>query len=341
MKRYIYICITLSALFYNLFADVDIKSGKLRLVIEDYDGTVFLYRRNNQGDYISLLDSKRYTVNSGFYVLSGKNVQKLTRSGGMHIKSSETGSGAQLVFTLKNKYSCTVLFSFFASDEKENDSVRIDVALENIGEERRLTGLRVFFDTWLGETSGKHFSTAVRDSIDSECFFTDMSRDRWIQSSNGDVSMRLLLWGEGITKIQTLAIANKDVLGIPVWAPRFVPERKFDSITSYNNSALSVFWEPKYLQPHEKTDIRFYIATDAKQSALPELQALQSPTGASADSLLYASPSSGKDPALEDAYIRFLIARVRELEANPDSVDREEILRLNAEIDAVLLRSGR
>jgi len=32
---------------------------------------------------------------------------------------------------------------------------------------------------------------------------------------------------------------------------------------------------------------------------------------------------------------------VRELEADPDSMNREEILKLNAEIDAVLLKSGR
>ena len=41
MKRYLIIA-ALVSVFSALSADVDIKSGTLRLVIEDYDGTVFL-----------------------------------------------------------------------------------------------------------------------------------------------------------------------------------------------------------------------------------------------------------------------------------------------------------
>lgn len=351
MKRYLIIA-ALVSVFSALSADVDIKSGTLRLVIEDYDGTVFLYRQNEQGSYVSLLDSKRYSVNSGLYVLYGKNVQKLSRSGGIRIASSATEDGARLTFSLKDKFECTVLFTFMASDGKENDSIRVDISLSNESGKRQLEGVRLFLDTWLGENSGRHFSTALHDSLAVEYFFTDMSREKWIQSSNGEVAMRLLLSGSGITKVQTLAVANKDVLGVPVWAPRFVPERKFDSIQSYNNSALSVAWEPVYLEPQAKTDICFFITTGSSRTLPANLKELRNKTGGTSYAGRFAlDPSLSiydtlvpyKNAAAEsdDEYIRSLIERVRELEADPDSMNREEILKLNAEIDAVLLKSGR
>ena len=71
-----------------VYADTEVSSGKLKLVIEDYDGTFFLYRKNAKGAYVSLLDSKRYSANSAFYALIDRSVQRLSRNGGVRIKSN-------------------------------------------------------------------------------------------------------------------------------------------------------------------------------------------------------------------------------------------------------------
>ena len=350
MKRFIFICALCISVCTLLYAKVDIYDGKLRLVIEDYDGNFYLYRKNLQGNYVSLLDSKRYSLNSGFYILYGKSVQKLMRSGDLSIFSEETASGARLTFVSEEKFICTIDFVFLASDGKESDSLRIDASVKNVSQESKLVGLKVFFDTILGENSGTHFSTALHGSISSECYFNDMSREQWIQSSNDNVALRFLFAGDNITPIQTLALANKDVLSVPVWAPVFVPDRKFDSLQSYNNSALCASWEPKYLTSGEELSVCFYITTGAGRLLPADYKTLRSGiTGTSsvsdkgADSL---SAFKSLPPPVDnirddtDAYIRFLIARVRELEENPAAASREEITRLQAEIDAVLLKAA-
>ena len=347
MKRILFCCFFLVSLCAVLCADVDTESGKLRLVIEDYDGSFFLYRKNVHGSYVSLLDAKRYSLNSGFYVLFEKNIQKLTRSGGVRIHSEKTEDGAKLVFAVKNRLVCKIDFTFFSSDGREIDSVRMDTSLLNIDDAPRLTGLKVVFDTWLGENSLRHFSTALRDSVTSECYFNDMSREQWIQSADGEVAMRLLLWGKDITKIQTAAIANKDVLAVPVWVPSLVPERKFDSIHSYNNSAVSVLWEPRRLNPEEELKVRFYITTAAGKRVPADIAVLKNPSLSHSvpdayadDSTSFAAPPPQPDRLQGDsaAYIRSLLLRIRELEADPSSASADEISKLNAEVDAALLK---
>lgn len=349
MKRLIIIFSVCLSVLTSVYANVKLDEGKLRLVIEDYDGTFYIYRKNTRGNYVSLLDSKRYGLNSGFYILYGKSVQKLMRSGDLSIFSEETASGACLTFTSADKFVCTVNFTFFASDAKEADSIRIDAAVRNTSEEEKLIGLKGFFDTWLGENSGRHFSTALRSSIASECYFTDMSREQWIQSSNDEVSVRFLFEGDTITPIQTLALANKDVLSVPVWSPAFVPNRKFDSLQSYNNSALSAAWTPRYLAPDEELSVCFYISTGAGRTLPSDYKTLRSGSSDSvvlSDALTAAASYKVLPEPVDnlrddiDAYIRFLIGRVRELEENPAAASREELAQLHAEIDALLLKAA-
>ena len=350
MKRFIIMCALCVSVFSALFAKVDVRDGKLRLVIEDYDGNFYLYRKNVRGNYVSLLDSKRYSLNSGFYVLYGKSVQKLMRSGGVSIASEQTSSGARLTFSCEEKFVCTVDFTFLASDGKETDSIRIDAGVKNISDDSRLLGLRVFFDTWLGENSGQHFSTALRSAVVSECYFNDMSREQWIQSSNDEVSLRFLFEGNKITPVQTLALANKDVLSVPVWAPVFVSDRKFDSLQSYNNSALSAAWEPRYLNHGEELKVVFYISTGAGRIHPADYKTLRAGSFDAGFALDKEGESMASFKALpppvdnirddDEAYIRFLIARVRELEADPSAANREQILKLTAEIDEVLLKAA-
>ena len=43
-----------------------------------------------------------------------------------------------------------------------------------------------------------------------------------------------------------------------------------------------------------------------------------------------------KEEQLDPAYIEALLAKIESLEAESTEIDREEILRLNAELDAIL-----
>jgi hypothetical protein len=337
-----------------VYADTEVSSGKLKLVIEDYDGTFFLYRKNAKGAYVSLLDSKRYSANSAFYALIDRSVQKLSRSGGVRIKSNALEQGAELNFTVQNKMACTIVFTFISDGVHDSEALCVDIRAQNTDDVQHLMGIKAVFDTWLGENSGVHFSTALQDSAAAEYYFTDMKNERWIQSANGEVALRLLFFGGDITKTQTVALANKDVLAVPVWAPVLVPQRKFDSIQSFNNSAVSAAWNPQYLDPNETLQIRFYITTGAGRIPPTDFENLY--RNFDNDAMKKYKPDAeniGSYPQLpferdrydltdeETAYIHSLLERIRVLEANPASAKPEEIIRLNAEIDAVLSKVKR
>ena len=54
--------------------------------------------------------------------------------------------------------------------------------------------------------------------------------------------------------IDFVAFANFSTLNTPAWEPNMQNYRTFDTILSYNNSAFSVNWIPKNLEPEKSFD---------------------------------------------------------------------------------------
>ena len=67
---------------------------------------------------------------------------------------------------------------------------------------------------------------------------------------------------------EVFSLANKDVFTLPGWIPSCGDGKPFDSVFSYNNSAVGLNWSPVKVNPEESFSVKFYIAlsTDGRPS---------------------------------------------------------------------------
>jgi len=155
------------------------------------------------------------------------------------------------------------------------DVLRVSAYLVNLGKKKQKFSFKGIFDTVLGEPSGSHFMTATKDFIDKELQFDSMDGEKWIRSSNGETSIQFLLKGKGIMPTHEVTLSNKDTLAKNSWVPSVKQDRSFNSVLSYNNSALCINWPEIELEKHDSKVITFYISvgTDSELPAGDEFLA--------------------------------------------------------------------
>ena len=271
---------------------------------------------------------------------------QLRRGSVSSISLVEKEQGVGLVFKVKEKLNVGVNFTFVPEvSRKGQAAIKVEVELENISSKSLNVALKGVFDTILGENAGVHFATVPYPYLSTEESFTNMSQLQWVRSSNGDESVQFLFDGNGISSPKMVAVANKDVLIGDRWIPTIKSGRTFNSVFSYNNSALCALWNTITLAPATKGSVTFYITVASKAKIPPTAQFLGE-KGANltgSDEILYTdsdgvvfSLGAVTDNMLNMQYINDLLNRIRMLEEAPANIDRNELLRLNAELDAIL-----
>ena len=127
------------------------------------------------------------------------------------------------------------------------------------------------------------------------------------------------------------------MLSLPLWHPVFVPARSFDSVTSYNNSALAVNWPKAVLESGAEMSVVFYIALSA-DGGVPKGDAYIAsfdktlPTDDKANALV--ADRAVPEWKLDKAYVDSLLQRIRAL--SDYDADADELAELNAELDTIL-----
>lgn len=283
-----------------------------------------------------------------FSVMLDDAIYQLRRGSVSSIRLLEEQNGAGLRLGIRNKLNVNMKFTFvpqFSGDGQ--GAVKVEIVMENISAETREVALKGVFDTLLGENSGVHFVTARFPYVSTESSFLDMEDLQWVRSSNGNESVQFLFDGNGITAPSMVALANKDLLTGEIWNPAIKPGRTFNTVFSYNNSAVCALWEPMVLTPSTSGTITFYITFASKAKIPPTAQFLGSKgslvNGDDYDKITYTDASGVvytvgdlTDTMLNRRYIEDLLNRIRKLEEDPEQIDRNELLRLNAELDAIL-----
>lgn len=283
-----------------------------------------------------------------FSLLLDDAVYRLRRDSVSSMRSTESDLGAGLVYRVKDKLNVSMNLSFLPQfSGVEQGLVKIEVELENISSSAVNVGLKGVFDTLLGENSGIHFVTARYPYVSTEETFTEMALLQWVRSTNGNESIQFLFDGNGISSPRLVALANKDVVTADGWIPNTKAGRTFNSVFSYNNSAVCALWNTMSLTPATKSSVTFYIALAAKSKVPPSAQFLgkKEGTGTSTDGdeIVYTDEDGVvytvgdiTDSMLNMRYINDLLDRIRRLEEDPENIDRNELLRLNGELDAIL-----
>ncbi|MBQ1794652.1 MAG: hypothetical protein II110_03100 [Treponema sp.] len=265
---------------YKKDSSFSVSEGKLKLSVKQGTGSFCIYAINEKGSEIPLLSAYDSFSSNHFGVRIGKHEYNLNRESGVVCQSRRTPYGAQLSYTIKKQGIVVIDFTFMPSDSSSTvaDVLRVSAYLVNLGKKKQTFSLKGMFDTVLGEPSGNHFMTATSDQIDKEVQFDSMNEEKWICSTNGETSVQFLLKGKGINPTHEVTLSNKDTLSKNSWVPSVKTSRSFNSVLSYNNSALCVNWPEIQLEKNDSKVITFYISvgTDSEAPAGDEfLSALE------------------------------------------------------------------
>lgn len=409
--------------------NIDARVGNVRYKIRGSSGNLQMIIYNSAGNPVSLFSSNDESTSSFYDLRIGKRIYRLNETAGVITGARKNDLGGQMVYIIPNKARLFVKYEHVKNDSGANaEIIKVSAVVMNKGKKTETFALKSVLDTVLGEKTGPHFSTAAEKAIDTERQFRNMKDVKWILSSDKKVSLQFMVSGADVTEPEVISMSNKDFSALPNWISVINSERNFDSVISYNNSALSFVWSGVELEPGASHTFCYYMALttdsvpadgekfiswyeekyghetvnnkysikgfeDAYQRALdkynagefkeayeivmdlwknPEnrnerLEELKKaiekvledsevpenlydydedlPPGAMEDDIQKQSPADNEpkfdlntltSDQLDSKYIQGLLDRINSLENDDGKIDRNEILRLNAELDAIM-----
>lgn len=265
MKKVPLLCIALALLLQSGYA-LELKDGRMRLVVEERTGRFALY-------YLSDVAQNRYTpflydqeLRTTYPTLSiDQKTYKLGDSSDFRV-SVRLDESADVRIEYRSSF-CVVMqtFTFISSQGSPmSDGVAIDFSIENLSQTDASFGLRMLYDTWLGEKSSAHFTASNLGPLSVETSI-DNVQDRWIRSFEGaasgeGTSLQVLLETPA-TRPDRLIAANWKRLNDTVWSFETNAYRNFTLLPySINDSALALYFDPRVLRPGATRMIRTVLS---------------------------------------------------------------------------------
>lgn len=344
---------------------IDVSLGCLRMSFRPKIGSfnIFVIDENNKEQ--SVFSTHNEFSASSFYLKCGKEIYKLNSASGVKTETLQTETGAVVKYTISNVAKVSVFFGFMKSDEQNDyDMIKISAEIENLGTRQKKFALKGVFDTVLGEKDLNHFFSSENVAINTEKLYRTMKDERWFVSKNDKYSMQFLLDGVDITPIECVLLGNKTTFDSNAWIPSLSIDKSFDSFVSYNDSEVCIIWPEVSILPNEKDSFVFYIAFAAngekpqgnyfigdkkeevvevkKEKPVVKKEVVKVPEEEKVKETKKEIPDVKFDVAtlsrekLSQEYVAGLMERIANLEDSGENVDREELLMLNAELDAIL-----
>ena len=369
------------------------KVDNIKMLLKGKIGSFQLYAVDSYGAEVPLLAGYDEFTSSFVSLLVDKKEYRLSDKIGIIIGAREKEDGAQLVYVVQDVARVLLDFTCIpATSDYAANVLRVDVFVENKGKETKNFGIKNVLDTYLGEHEHVHFTAGDGKFYNHEIQYRKMNKLKWIYSGNSKAGMQVLLEGADITSPEVLSLSNKDVLALPAWIPDLVEGRPFDSVFSYNNSAICMNWENLKIKPNEEKQITYYIAFTTKNQPLvgeeflkyfgqvggynpvsserknsgsrkisewTEDEVLSAESKANAvkaksskelpvekvdvvvadekkDSNVQVDEKSIEKEKLNYEYIQQLVDKINKLESSNSSIDKNELFRLNTELDIIL-----
>lgn len=339
---------------------IDVSLGCLRMSFRPKIGSFNIFVIDEDNKEQSVFSTHNEFSASSFYLKCGKEIYKLNSASGV-----KTETGAVVKYTISNIAKVSVFFDFMKSDEQNDyDMIKISAEIENLGTRQKKYALKGVFDTVLGEKDLNHFFSSTNDAINTEKEFRNVKAERWFVSKNDKYSMQFLLDGVDITPIECVLLGNKTTFDSNAWIPTLSIDKSFDSFVSYNDSEVCIIWPEVSILPNEKDSFVFYIAFAAngekpqgnyfigdkkeevvevkKEKPVVKKEVVKVPEEEKVKETKKEIPDVKFDVAtlsrekLSQEYVAGLMERIANLEDSGENVDREELLMLNAELDAIL-----
>lgn len=243
---------SLVALFLLLIVtplfSLTLEKGKIKLVLHESLGRYSLY-------YLEDVTRKRYEPlflaedprTSFVDVAINNSVITLGDLSGFDLETKETAKGAQFVWTSK-KLMITQDFEFIRSlSSSLPDGIKMSITLKNNSESTFETGVRILWDTMLGEEDD-HFLVKSMDrqvAVNRE-FHVDRNNMpfAWISGSTDTTAFMTMLSGN-VTLPQDVYFANWKRIEDVTWDYSYKEGRSFNKLPYYFNDSAAVHYYAK------------------------------------------------------------------------------------------------
>lgn len=371
--------------------DVDFKDGIIRLRGKPRLGTYNIGLLTENGKYVPVLSTRDEYTSSFFSLKVDKKIYKLSADANTMTMAKKTDTGIKLLYRIANVADVEIDFSSLNSIKNGDiDLIKVTATVTNLGPKKVQFALKSVLDTILGESTQYHFYNADDSAVKSEVMYRNVQDVKWVTSKNKNGQMLVFLTGADISPLEYVALANYSTLDIKNWEPEMLSYRAFDTVLSYNNSAIGLAWPAKNLRVEESVSFVYYIgfASEAEKpvctkyiwpngieqaveaanevvppvptkdevAKLPETAAIV-PEVPSTPAVETISPVTVINPVPEEPkivsnvkfdvskltkeqlspeYIQNLLDRISALEEDDTTINRDELLQLNAELDAIL-----
>ena len=362
------------------------RYGKIQIKTKSGIGSYTLAVLNEKDKPIPVVSTANEYVTNAFFLKTSKKIYNLVTDSSVRSAARRTTGGAMIMYEVPSVAQISVDLSCFSSDKKkESDMIKVTTTIKNISDRNEDFTFKAILDTVLGEAAAFHFYTWEDIPVKSEVLYRTLQNQKWFVSKNMNAAMQLFFSGADCTAPELVALANYSTLEKNSWEPDMLSYRVFDTVLSYNNSAVCAIWKPMKLAPMEAGKLVFYIALsgdgtpatgekfvyskefekaeeskedaeDKKNSAnglkvitpysvddevenisetsnVTEIDSLETP--AEIPTVDFYIKNMQKEH-LTPEYIQSLLDRIAALEEDSPSLNRQELLQLNAELDAIL-----
>lgn len=351
--------------------DISNKKGIVHFIVKPNLGTYNICVINEDSKSIPVLSTVDEFTSTSMYLKTGKRIYRLIAGNNVWTGVEKEENGITLTYNIENVAEVNVNLNYLkSSDDSDFDIVKTVVKITNKGSKKETFALKQIIDTVLGETNACHFYTSDEVPVKNEIMYRNPEPKDWIMSKNNSAAMQLFFAGADATVPEVLALANYATLTKATWEPDMLAFRTFDTVLSYNNSAVGVMWPSVKLSPDNSTEVIYYMAfaSDNKKPEgeayilgktkpeVPEEKILVLPPKEEPkkeeekppveeltytpkeNSLVEFNVNSISREQYSQEYIQMLLDKIADLEkdSSKGSVNRDELLRLNAELDSIL-----
>ena len=235
--------------------------GNIKLYANPKKGTFAISVLNADEKAVNVMSSANEYTTTSFYLQAGKKLFKLCDDSSVVSAAKKTEKGLRLRYTIERNAVVIIDFECFSSVEGEaEDSIKVTAAIVSLAKKKTDFALKLLFDTVLGETDRHHFYNSEGLPVKSEVIYHSMEEEKYFTSKNAKGSMQMIFAGADTTPVQSVILANFTTLDTKKWEPDMTNFRSFDTVLSYNNSAVGVFWPKTSLEPDAEKDFVFYLS---------------------------------------------------------------------------------
>ncbi|GMO53390.1 MAG: hypothetical protein Ta2G_11370 [Termitinemataceae bacterium] len=247
----------------SLSALLDFADGRIKVTIDEKLGRFSLY-------YMTDVDKKTYEPlfwvkdkRTSFLSVAVDNREYTLGETGT-FKTMVRGTDKRPSLSYESPFlSITEEFSFIRSASSGvSNGVRIDITVENWGEDKKSVGVRMLLDTFLGEKTNPNFRTDVR-SVNSELIIDKSTTDQYWVSRNKDYGIMGSIFVPGVDSPDFLHFANWKRLKDARFEAEYISSRNFSVLPfSGKDSAVCYYMNLKPMKQWEKRTMTILLAAE-------------------------------------------------------------------------------